>query len=143
MAQSEGSFIRWQAIAIEQLGYAVGLILGFAGASLGFGLSLLRDPCYAPGCWGKAFMLACLSSFVVSLGLGIWCVVNRLCDFRKTRCIARDRENGEEISAVRRDETKKLGERSWLLFRWQIGSFSAGLIFLIVAFGSVYHSRLF
>ena len=154
MAHSEGSFVRWQAIAIEQLGYAVGLILSFTGASLGFGLSLLRDPCYAPGCWGKAFMLACFASFLLSLAFGSFCVINRLRDFRKTRSIARDRETWEreknvpnaEIDArlvIRREETRRLGERSWWLFWWQIGAFSFGVFALVVAFGVIYHSRLF
>lgn len=48
MAHSEGSFVRWQATAIAQLGYAVGLILSFAGASLGFALSVVKDKDYLP-----------------------------------------------------------------------------------------------
>jgi hypothetical protein len=42
MPHSEGSFVRWQAIALVQLGYAVNLILSFATASLGFALTLPR-----------------------------------------------------------------------------------------------------
>lgn len=43
LAAGEGSFVRWQAITIAQLGYAVHLLLGFATAALGFCLVLLRD----------------------------------------------------------------------------------------------------
>jgi hypothetical protein len=153
MAYSEGSYIRWQALAIEQLGYAVGLILAFAGASIGFGLALVKDQSYIPTCWSKAFVLAGLSSLLLSLGLGVWCVINRLRDFRETRGIARDREELEkqkvpesEIEArlaLRRSETNKLGKRSWGLFWWQIGTFAFGVMSLIVAFGFAYQSKLF
>lgn len=144
MATHEGSFVRWQAIALEQLGYAVGLILTFAGASLGFGFALAKDQNYTPTCWSKAFVIAGLSSLLLSLGLGVWCVINRLRDFRETRGIARDREEWErekipesEINArlaLRRSETDKLGKRSWRLFWWQIGTFASGVLSLTVAF---------
>jgi hypothetical protein len=135
------------------LGYAVGLILSFAGASLAFGLSLVKDDSYVPSCWSKAFVMAYIVSFLLSLVFGIWCVVNRLRDFRKTRSIARDREEWarENVSepeiearlAIRRDETDKLGKTTWRLFWVQIGAFSSGVIFLSAAFGMAYHSKLF
>src|ERR1017187_8550168 len=106
MAHSEGSFVRWQGIAIQQLGYAVGLILGFAGASLGFALSVVKDKEYCPECWGKAFMLAAVAFLLVSLGLGLWCVINRLNDFRKTKGIVRDRENWQR----ERSEERRVGK---------------------------------
>jgi hypothetical protein len=49
MRHAEGSFVRWQATTLAQLGYAVNLILGFATASLGFALTLARTKDYAPG----------------------------------------------------------------------------------------------
>ncbi len=148
----EGSFVRWQSIALTQLGYAVGLILTFATASLGFGLTLIKDEHYAPGCWGKAFMLLALFSLTVSVGMGLWCVVNRLCDFRKTRSIARDREDwGRRFGEVetdrrlqeRRTETKRLGRKTWLLFWWQLGTFEFGILSLTIAFAIVYHTKIF
>jgi hypothetical protein len=150
---AEMSYTRWQAIALNQLGYAVGLILSFATASLGFALSIIRNQHYCPGCWGKALMLAALLSLVLSVGLGIWCVINRLCDFRETRKIARDRERwkrdgiGErEIDSrlqSRRDHTDALGSRTWLLFWWQIGAFCVGVAMFVLAFGIAYHAKLF
>ena len=92
-------------------------------------------------------------SLLLSLGLGIWCVINRLRDFRETRGIAKDREKLErekvpesEINArlaLRRSETDKLGKRSWRIFWWQIGTFAFGVISLTVAFGIAYQSKLF
>lgn len=148
----EGSFVRWQSIAINQLGYAVGLILTFATASLGFGLALVKDKDYVPGCWGKAFMSLALLSLALSVALGLWCVVNRLRDFRKTRSIARDREDWEPCFGEaetdrrlheRRTETQKLGRKSWLLFWWQLGMFALGALALTVTFAIVYRTKLF
>lgn len=149
----ESSYARWQSIAIDQLGYAVGLILSFATASLGFALALVKDQNYAPGCWGKTAMVTSIASLILSVGLGLWCVINRLCDFRETRSIARDREDWErdgvskeEIAnqlRARRAETKRLGERTWLLFWWQIGTFALGVATFTVALGITYHAKLF
>jgi len=148
----EGSYVRWQAIAIDQLGYALGLILSLATASLGFALTTLKDQNYIPGCWGKSFMLASIASLIVSISLGLWCVINRLRDFSETRRIARDREDWrfqiskEEIDkrlSERRAETKKLGERTWQLFKWHIRTFAFGVATLIVAFAIIYRARLF
>ncbi|MGC1619957.1 MAG: hypothetical protein WA765_15820 [Candidatus Acidiferrum sp.] len=149
----EGSYVRWQAIAIDQLGYAVGLILGFATASFGFALSLVKDQNYVPGCWGKALMLTSIASLILSIGLGLWCVINRLCDFRGTRSVAKDREDWERDGVVseeiadrlrmRRAETKRLGERTWLLIWWQIGTFALGVATFTVAYGISYRAKLF
>lgn len=149
---NEGSFVRWQSIAITQLGYSIGLILTFATASLGFGLSLIRDDRYRPGCWAKAFMFLALLSLAVSIGLGLWCVVNRLRDFRITRSVARDRENWEKtLSDVeldgrlhdRRSTSKKLGKRSWCIFWWQLGMFALGSLCLTIAFTIAFHTKMF
>lgn len=149
----EGSFVRWQAIALNQLGYSVGLILTYAAASLGFGLSLIKDDRYQPGCWAKAFMLFALFSLAVSIGLGLWCVVNRLRDFRITRSIARDRENCERepLSDIeidrrlhdRRSESKRLGKWTWRIFAWQLGTFAFGSLCLTIAFIIAFHTKIF
>ena len=149
----DGSFHRWQTIAISQLGYAVGLVLSLATATLGFAATVIRDPAYSPSCWGKISMLAAFGSLVLSISSGLLCTINRLCDFRKTRSIARDREDWEEQGTAkddidrrlktRRDETRRLGERSWVLFCCQAATFVLGFGALILALGILYHARLF
>ena len=149
----EGSFIRWQSIGIAQLGYAIGLILSSATASLAFTLVLIKDQSYIPGCWGKAVMLTSMLSLIASIALGLWCVVNRLRDFRITESTARDREDlderqaskeeKEKLLASRRTETDRLGKRTWHLFWWQIGTFALGISALTIAFGIIYHSKIF
>jgi hypothetical protein len=153
VARSEGSFIRWQGIAIAQLGYAVNLILTLATASLGFAVALIKDRDFTPGCWGKCFLVISELSLLGSVGLGIWCSVNRLLDFRKTKDNAKDREDlrtahceREKIQRrldKRRGETKKLGRRSWYIFWCQIGTFGLGVLLLAIAVAVVYNAKLF
>jgi len=51
-------FIRWQRYTIEQLTFALNLFVGLSGASLAFGISLLRE---------EAFLLS--GSFLLALSL--------------------------------------------------------------------------
>src|SRR5437899_11385536 len=85
------SFVRWQGITITQLGYVLNLLLGFATASLGFSLTLLKDEHFAPQRCEKFFFDSSLGLLGCSVIVGILCVSNRLWDFRKTTHIARDR----------------------------------------------------
>jgi hypothetical protein len=79
--------------------------------------------------------------------------MNRLRDFRKTKDIARDREEWERAHLGEteighrlerpREEAKKLGEMTWVLFFWQFGTFAAGVLVFISAFAVVYHFKIF
>ncbi|SRR6266851_6207315 len=142
----EGRFTRWQSITIAQLGYAVNLVLSFSVASLGFALSLAKDTTQlVSNCWAKHLLLFSLVLILLSMGAGLWCVINRLTDFRKTESIARDKERGELPQceyARRKAETDKLGRRTWLLFQWQIGLFSFGILALVAGFLTLYHGNL-
>jgi hypothetical protein len=57
MAHSEGSFVRWQGIAVNQLGFANNLFLTFATASLGFTLTLVTDEAVTSSCWARSFLV--------------------------------------------------------------------------------------
>jgi hypothetical protein len=153
MAHTEGSFVRWQSTTIAQLGNAVALILSLAGASIAFALALVRDREYHPGPWGKGFIVASGIFLVVSLGLGLWFVINRVRDFRQTTEIVRDREKWQVEGITKseidnrlhnsRKHAKRLGERTWALFYWQVVTFGSGVASLIVAFALAYRTRLF
>jgi hypothetical protein len=150
-AQREASF-GGKGLPSYSLGYAVNLILTLATASLGFATALIKDKDFTPGCWGKCFLVLSELSLLASIGLGIWCVINRLLDFRKTKCNARDREQvriahseRDEIQRrldKRRDETKKLGRRTWRIFWWEIGTFGLGVSWLVVAVAIAYSAKL-
>ncbi|MBI2287144.1 MAG: hypothetical protein HYU79_06885 [Nitrosomonadales bacterium] len=150
--EPSGSFVRWQAITIGQLSYAINLILGLSVAALGFQLSLLQDSNFSLSSWGKCAFLISLVSLFFSSTFGVWVVINRLRDFRLTMRTARKREamledkkTKEEIDCVLgpyRIESKKLGDATWMLFWWQIGSFSAGIFFSTLAILVIFGQKL-
>ena len=133
--EPKGSFVRWQSITIAQLTYSVNLILGLAVAALGFQVALLLNEKFDPAGWQKCAFGAAMLTLLLSIGLGIWCVINRLRDFRATTKAARLREDGKPDVEIQpyRDLHKKLGERTWGLFWWQIGTFGVGIVFTVLA----------
>lgn len=146
---SSDSFVRWQAITIGQLTYAINLILGFSVATLGFQLSLLQSSDFNPVSWGKCIFSISLICLFSSMLFGVWVVINRLKDFRLTMRTARKREamlsdkkTEEEIDRALepyRISGRELGESTWVLFWWQIGTFGAGVLFttlsVLISFG--------
>jgi hypothetical protein len=112
------SFVRWQAIAISQLTYAINLILGFSVATLAFGVTILLNDKFVLIGWQKFTFFLSLIILLASVAFRIWCVINRLRDFRGTTRIARKKEKGatdEELHLLR-ELTKSLGHRIWVLF---------------------------
>ena len=138
------SFVRWQGITISQLGYAVNLILGLAVAALGFVITLLLNKEFIPVSWMKCTFSVALLSLLASIGIGIWCVVNRLRDFRATKEVARKREKGATDSELQplRDLSGMLGSKTWWLFWWQIGMFGAGIALTVVGIAGVLSGKL-
>jgi len=127
-------FVRWQSITIVQLTYAVNLVLGLSFAILAFLVNTLLNEKINPASCGQKFIfLLSLLALVTSAGVGIWCVINRLRDFRATKNVVRMQiESDKEIESCRA-LTKKLGKKTWLLFWWQIGTFSAGALFTVLS----------
>jgi hypothetical protein len=120
----KGSFTRWQSITIAQLTYAINLILGFSVAALGFQIAIILNEKFNPVSWQKCAFLFSMS-LLASVGFGIWCVINRLLDFRATTKVARMREKGKSDEEMQpyRALYQKLGAMTWRLFWWQIGTF--------------------
>ena len=149
---SEGSFVRWQSTSIQQLGSSINLVLALATGSLGFALSVLKDSDFHAYCSGKVLFAGSLLLFV-SIGLGVWCTINRLCDFRLTAAIARDREkwqqqgkSKEEIDSglsARRAKAESLDATTWRLFYSQVGTFSLAILLLVCAVAIIYHTKMF
>lgn len=129
--EPKGSFVRWQSITIAQLTYSVNLILALAVSALGFQVTLLLNDEFVPVGWQKCAFGASMLALLSSIGLGIWCVVNRLRDFRATTKAARLREAGRAADDIQpyRDLADKLGKGTWGLFWWQIGTFGVGIVF--------------
>ena len=128
-------FIRWQGITITQLSYSINLILTFSVAGLGFCVSLLLTESFKPTTCQAYAYFSSLFLLLVSGAFGIWCTINRLRDFRATAKICnlkRKDENNSELQGLR-DLTNKLGKKTWGIFWWQIGTFSAGILILVLS----------
>jgi hypothetical protein len=135
--QNRESSIRWQGRTIEQFGYALNLILGLSVAALGYELSFLLNKEFDRDCWQTVCSLISLLFLFLSIALGLWCVVNRLRDFRTTTETAYKRENGASELDLQplRIVTQTLGKRTWLFFFGQIWTFGIGILLLILAVG--------
>lgn len=129
------SSIRWQGRTIEQFGYSLNLILGLAVAAMGFELSILLNKELERDVWQNCLFATSMLSLLVSVAVGLGCVINRLRDFRATTQTAREREDGKSALELLplRSFTRSLGNRTWLLFWWQIGTFGVGVLLLVVA----------
>jgi hypothetical protein len=147
------SFVRWQAISITQLGYVIGLLLSIAIAMLGFAFTQVKDASWSPTPCEKFVFSAGLVLLIFSIAFALACAINRLCDFRETTKIARDREKWlrerrdeleiDRLLKRRRDHTENLGKCTWILFWCQATTFSLGALFLILALAIIHHAELF
>lgn len=130
----KNSFTRWQSITINQLTYAINLILALSIAALAFQVTTLLNPQFNPISWQKCAFALSLLSLMFSTAFGIWCVINRLSDFRLTAKIARMKE--QKMSNIElqpyRDLSKNLGNKTWLLFLFQITTFGLGTLLLVI-----------
>jgi hypothetical protein len=141
--ERKGSFVRWQAITIAQLTTALNVVLGLAGATLAFGANLLVRDSFALTGWPRWLFLGSLTLLLVSVGLGSWCTVNRLRDFRATARAARKRETGApeaEITPLR-DLYLRLGGRTWAIFWWQLGTFFGGAVLMVAGLAAYEWTR--
>ncbi|MFN3900210.1 MAG: hypothetical protein ACK4ML_07555 [Alishewanella aestuarii] len=125
MAAEDESFIRWQGITRDYFSSVSNLVLGLSTGLLAFLVSGLVGAQPAGRC---LFIIATCAMVLlaVSIGLAVWCAINRLRDFRATTQIARSRYKDEPISSSDRQETKALGNLSWCLFWWQLVLFGIG-----------------
>ncbi len=135
-------FIRWQAITIKQMSYSINLIIASSVGSLGYALSLLPNRDFELIGLSKCFFDFGMGGLILSIVVGVATSLNRLKDFRITAKLARGKETIPERDRLR-DLTDELGDTTWCLFRWQLGLFIFGFVFLLIAFAIIYKDKLF
>jgi Na+/melibiose symporter-like transporter len=120
-------FAKWQGVTREQLGATSNLILGLATGLLGFATVLLLERKLAVSC---AFGFGVTASILLTLSVAfaLWCATNRLTDFRLTAKIANPKNSSSPQLEEFKEESKRLGERTWDIFRGQIWSFAIGAV---------------
>lgn len=137
MRGNNGSaFVRWQATAIAQLGYANSLILGLSAGGLAFSASLLVGRAL-PLSAGPVLLSLAAGALILSILAGLSCAMVRLYDFRITSQISRKRGRDSELGEFidLRSVAASLGTWTWSLLWVQAASFGLGAIFLTLAVG--------
>ena len=127
----EDAPIRWQNIAIAQLGYTVNLVLALTVATLGFEINLLTQKNELTEIEKWVFLAAGIflsGAFVI----GLLCVINRLRDFRITRNLAKESKGlSIEIDKMRK-HSEWLGRLSWIFFWFQMVAFGLGVVSMTI-----------
>jgi hypothetical protein len=137
MTNDTSRFIRWQKIAIDQLSYALNLVLALTVATLGYWFTLLKDKEFAPGPSAKCAMLLSLTALLASTVSGVVCVLCRLWDFRGTA-----RRVGGHPEAQTTEELRGLGRTTWQLFYAHVTLFALGVAALAMALLLTYGGKL-
>ena len=135
--------VRWDKYRINQFSYTNNLFIGLNSGFLAFFISqsdLTLRPCLI---LIDVYLLAILA-LIISFFTGIATTLNRLYDFRETAQLTKERKKNFEhrhniiqhcnIDKIRQKishlelETKKIGNKTWILLKWQIWTFVIGTI---------------
>ena len=136
MAAQNERFVRWQKISIDHLGFCSNLLLALAIGALSYSLTLTQDKTFIAARTARSYLGAvlfiALGALSLSIALGLFCMLNRLRDFRGTTQRAKD-----ALAAPSREELNQMGKLTWILFYSQAWTFTAALAFLgIVVWGT-------
>jgi Na+/melibiose symporter-like transporter len=125
-------FAKWQSITRVQLGATSNLILGLATGLLAFTTALLLQKKSIISSSAIGFGTVGCIILALSVALALWCAKNRLKDFRLTAQIANPKNKSASLYEWR-EESKRLGELTWNIFRGQLWSFALGTVGIAVS----------
>lgn len=130
----------------EQLGTAITLIQGLAAAGVAFCVShIADDKAQFNDRSGSILFTSATIIFIVTVGLCMLTTFTRLRDFRGTAKKLRAELCGAQDSELKilGEKNRKLGRRTWLLFRAQSVMFFLGVIVLAWSLWLLQHNHLF
>jgi hypothetical protein len=133
-------FVRWQGLTLGQFSQATNVVLGLAVAVLGFNVALLMNKEFLPVSWHKCVFALAVLAVLASISAGLWCLVNRLRDFRATTAVARNSDAADV--ETNRSLAADLGKFTWTLLWWQIATFAVGVLGTIVVVAAVFGTKL-
>jgi hypothetical protein len=136
------SYLRWQELAITQLGYTINLFFTLAGATLAFGTKILMDSQSAFSGYQHCLFLASFRFLGLSIITALGANVTRALDFRFTRRAARERMKDGQDHDDLHDKAECLGKWTWGLFYLQTISFGLGIISFSASIWSAYGNRI-
>jgi hypothetical protein len=141
-AADRESYLRWQALAITQLGYTINLLLTLAGAALAFGTKILMESQTPASHAALCFFCVALLSLALSVVAALSANVTRAVDFRNTRRAARERMKDGEDHDKFHEKAERFGKWTWRLFYLQTLTFAVGVISFALGVWSAYGSRV-
>src|ERR1700688_1549177 len=77
-------FLRWQRLALDQLGFTLNFVLTLTIAALGYIFALLKDKEFVPPHFAKCSLILSLVSLAIAAICGMWCTINQLRDVQGT-----------------------------------------------------------
>ena len=135
--------VRWDSYRINQFSYSNNLLIGLNLGFLGFFIAQSGFK-FSCSCYLLTLQILTGLFLIASFFTGLMTVLNRLQDFRKTAKLTKRRKKKlehdhniksysdiETISSeitILDAETKKLGNRIWILLNWQVWTFLIGTI---------------
>jgi hypothetical protein len=132
------SYLRWQKIAIEQLGYTINLYFTLSAAVLAFAVKLMMDAkVHLPTCARCLFDVSLLL-LGSSIAAALIANVTRANDFRYTRRAALARWRGDADHSALHDTASRFSAWTWRLFYWQTTTFGVGALLLCLSIGIGY-----
>lgn len=114
---------------------ATNLVLSLSVATLGFQTTLLLNDQFMPIGWHRCIFSFSLLMAGLSVALGVYLVINRLRSFRATATAARKRECNFSEDEIEPDRQlyRRLDDRTWILFWFQVVTFGAGSLFTFIS----------
>lgn len=143
--KSNERFTRWQGVLREHVTFVNNLILTISIAVVGFCVTLLNDTGFMPTGYKKILLTLGLTLTLLSIPLGICTTMSRLFDFKTTLKKIKTELQKSDFSELDFLKTwmEFYGKTTWILLRWQIGTFFIGTLLLIIAFCFIYSNKLF
>jgi hypothetical protein len=151
--QNRQAFNRWRDHTMKQMTAASTVFFGLSSAGLGYVLALLNDNTKPLAAAYSLPFRVFAWAFAVSFIAGIFLVINRLEDFRRTADIVKNRDENTEARDSdkpiphpdlddRREQTGLLGGLTWILFYTQLVGIGVGGGAFLWFIWSLYGSKL-
>jgi hypothetical protein len=122
------SYLRWQGLAITQLGYTINLLLTLGSAALAFEAKILVESGQHLADGAFCFFHLALPCFALSIVTALAANVTRAMDFRNTRCAARERMKDGKDHDEFHEKAESFGQWTWRFFYLQILTFAVGAV---------------
>lgn len=136
------SYLRWQELAITQLGYTINLFLTLGGAAISLALKILMESKSPFPHLARCFFYGGLFLLLFSVAAACLANVTRAFDFRYTRRAARERmKNGTDNNKFH-EKAERYGKWTWGVFYAQAAAFGIGPVLLALSILMAYGDHL-